>query len=209
MAPPSWLPKEVWPLDARALDLDAGSIAVSEVGKGPTLLFYTGIGSFIWRDVVLRLSDTFHCVIVDPPGIGLSGRTTRAAATLANSARAVGAVVRALDLQDITLVVHDSAGPPAIAALSRTPERVRGIVGVNTFGWRPSGLAFRGMLALMGSSVMRRIDLSTRLLSRITSTSFGVGRHLDARSRVAYRKGLALSMGAFHDYLRDAFAESA
>src|SRR3954469_22783625 len=100
MAPPVWLPKEVWPFDARALDMDAGSIAVSEVGKGPTLLFYTGIGSFIWRDVVLRLSDTFHCVIVDPPGIGLSGRTTRAAATLANSARAVGAVVRALDLQD-------------------------------------------------------------------------------------------------------------
>jgi pimeloyl-ACP methyl ester carboxylesterase len=204
MAPPSWLPKEVWPLDARALDLDAGSIAVSEVGKGPTLLFYTGVGSFIWRDVVLPLSDTFHCVIVDPPGIGLSGRTTRAAATLANSARAVGAVVRALDLRDITLVVHDSAGPPAIASLSRTPERVRGIVGVNTFGWKPSGRAFRGMLALMGSSVMRRIDLSTGLLSRITSTSFGVGRHLDARSRHAYREGLALSMGAFHDYLRDA-----
>lgn len=204
MAPPSWLPKEVWPLDARALDLDAGSIAVSEVGTGPTLLFYTGVGSFVWRDVVLRLADTFHCVVVDPPGIGLSGRTTRAAATLANSARAVGAVVRALDLRDITLVVHDSAGPPAIAALSRTPERVKGIVGVNTFGWRPSGRAFRGMLALMGSSVMRRIDLSTGLLSRITSTSFGVGRHLDARSRVAYRNGLALGMGAFHDYLRDA-----
>jgi len=204
MAPPTWLPTEVWPLDARALDLDAGSIAVSEVGNGPTLLFYTGIGSFIWRDVVLRLSDDFRCVIVDPPGIGLSGRASRSATTLANSARAVSAVVRALDLRDITLVVHDSAGPPALAGLSRTPERVRGIVGVNTFGWKPSGRAFRGMLAVMGSSLMRRIDLSTGLLSRITSTSFGVGRHLDARSRLAYREGLALGMGAFHDYLRDA-----
>src|SRR5207248_93993 len=36
------------------------------------------------------------------------------------------------------------------------------------------------------------------------SSGFGVGRHLDARSRVAYREGLARSMGAFHDYLRDA-----
>lgn len=204
MAPPTWLPTEVWPLDARALDLDAVSIAVSEVGNGPTLLFYTGIGSFIWRDVVLRLSDDFRCVIVDPPGIGLSGRASRSATTLANSARSVSAVVRALDLRDITLVVHDSAGPPALAGLSRTPERVRGIVGVNTFGWKPSGRAFRGMLAVMGSSLMRRIDLSTGLLSRITSTSFGVGRHLDARSRLAYREGLALGMGAFHDYLRDA-----
>jgi pimeloyl-ACP methyl ester carboxylesterase len=204
MAPAPWLPQDVWSLDARALDLDAGAIAVSEVGHGPTLLFYTGIGSFIWRDVVLRLSDDFRCVIVDPPGIGLSGRAPRSAATLANSARAVSAVVRALDLREITLVLHDSAGPPALAALSRTPERVRGIVGVNTFGWKPSGRAFRGMLAVMGSSLVRRIDLSTGLLSRITSTSFGVGRHLDARSRLAYREGLALSMGAFHDYLRDA-----
>jgi pimeloyl-ACP methyl ester carboxylesterase len=204
MAPPAWLPKEVWPLDARAIDLDGGSIAVSEVGNGPTLLFYTGIGSFIWRDVVLRLSDDFRCVIVDPPGIGLSGGATRSATTLANSARALSTVVRALDLRDITLIVHDSAGPPALAGLSRTPERVRGIVGVNTFGWKPAGRAFRGMLAVMGSSLMRRIDLSTGLLSRITSTNFGVGRHLDARSRLAYREGLALSMGAFHDYLHDA-----
>jgi haloalkane dehalogenase len=204
MAPPVWLPKEVWPLHARALDVDAGSIAVSEVGNGPTLLFYTGVGSFIWRDVVLRLSDDFRCVIVDPPGIGLSGSVARSATTLASAARAVSAVVRALDLRDITLVVHDSAGPPAIAALSRTPERVRGIVGVNTFGWKPFGRAFRGMLAVMGSSLVRRIDLSTGLLSRITSSNFGVGRHLDARSRHAYREGLALSMGAFHDYLHDA-----
>jgi haloalkane dehalogenase len=120
---------------------------------------------------------------------------------LANSARAVTAVIQALDLTNVTLVIHDSSGPPALAAAARTPERIRGIVGVNTFGWKPAGRLFRGMLALMGSSTMRRIDVATGLLARVTATTFGVGRHLDAASRRAYRAGLTRSLGAFHDYL--------
>ena len=51
---------------------------------------------------------------------------------------------------------------------------------------------------------MRRMDLTTGVLPRLTATAFGVGRHLDARSREAWRIGIARSVGAFHDYLRDA-----
>jgi pimeloyl-ACP methyl ester carboxylesterase len=168
------------------------------------LLLYTGIGSFVWRDVMLRLSTDFRCVVLDPPGIGLSAPVARSATTLARSARAVAAVIETLRLENVTLVVHDTGCPPAIAAAARTPDRVRAIVGVNTFGWKPAGAAFRGMLALMGSPAMRGIDLATGLLARVTATGFGVGRHLDETSRRVYRAGLERSMGAFHDYLRDA-----
>jgi hypothetical protein len=57
-------------------------------------------------------------------------------------------------------------------------------------------------LAVMGSGVVRRIDLSTGAIARITSTSVGVGRHLDEASRRAYRDGLMQELGACHDYLR-------
>jgi pimeloyl-ACP methyl ester carboxylesterase len=204
LALPAWLPSDVWPLETTQVDVAGSAIAIAEVGSGPVLLFYTGIGSFIWRDVMLRLSADFRCVVLDPPGIGLSAPVPRSATTFAHSARAVTAVIQALDLHDVTLVVHDTGGPPALAAAARTPERIRGIVGVNTFGWRPAGAAFRGMLALMGSPVMRRIDVATGLLARVTSTAFGVGRHLDDASRRAYRTGFARSMGAFHDYLGEA-----
>jgi len=204
LALPDWLSRDVWPFDTTQVDLDGSAIAVSEVGAGPVLLFYTGIGSFIWRDVMLRLSADFQCVVLDPPGIGLSGRVPRSATTLASSARAVAAVVQALDLQDLTLVIHDTGAPPALAAAARTPDRVRGIVGVNTFGWKPAGRAFRSMLAVMGNPLIRRIDVATGLLARVTATTFGVGRHLDDASRRAYREGIARSMGAFHDYLGEA-----
>ena len=201
---PRWLPESVWPFETTALDVDGSSIAIAEVGEGPTLLFYTGIGAFVWRDVMLRLSGGFRCIAVDPPGIGMSAPVPRASLTLESSARALNAVIHALDLKDFTLVIHDTGAPPATAAAARTPERVRGLVGVNSFGWKPAGRPFRGMLAVMGSGVARRIDLMTGLIARITSTSFGVGRNLDEDSRRAYRDGLLQELGAFHDYLREA-----
>jgi pimeloyl-ACP methyl ester carboxylesterase len=203
------MPKEVWPFQPMAIDLDGASIAFSDTGRGPTLLFYTGIGSFVWRDVILALSGDFRCVVLDPPGIGLSSPVRRSATTLDNSARAVAAVIRVLDLRDMTLVIHDTAGPPAIAAAAHTPDRVRGIVGVNTFAWRPAGAAFRGMLALMGSTFMRRLDMATGILPRITASAFGVGRHLDAASRRAYREGFERTIAAFHDYLGEARSSDA
>jgi haloalkane dehalogenase len=204
LALPAWLPREVWPFETTQLDVDGAAIAIADVGTGPVLLFYTGIGSFVWRDVMRCLSADFRCVVLDPPGIGLSAPVPRSATTLAHSARAVAAVIQALDVQNLTLVVHDTGCPPALAAAARTPNRIRGIVAINTFGWKPAGPAFRGMLTLMGSPAMRRIDLATGLLARVTATAFGVGRHLDETSRRAYRAGLERSMGAFHDYLGEA-----
>lgn len=204
LARPVWLPREVFPFDAFAVDVDRSTVAVIEAGRGPALIFYTGIGLFVWRDVMLRLSRDFHCVAVDPPGIGLSAPIPRKEATLRRSARTVAAVINALDLRDFTLVVHDTGGPPAFAALARFPSRVRGMVAVNTFGWKPSGGAFRGMLSVMGSGVVRQFSVSTGALARVTASSFGAGRHLDAASRCAYRTGFQKSMPAFHAYLRDA-----
>ena len=204
LALPEWLPAAVWPFKTMRLDVGGSAIAISEAGAGPVLLFYTGIGSFIWRDVMTRLAADFRCITFDPPGIGLSAPVARAETTLSNSARAATGVIQALDLTDLTIVIHDSSGPPALAAAGRVPDRIRGIVGVNTFGWKPQGRAFRGMLALMGNPTMRRIDIATGFLARVTSTAFGVGRHLDVASRRAYRAGLRRSMGAFHDYLGQA-----
>jgi pimeloyl-ACP methyl ester carboxylesterase len=76
---------------------------------------------------------------------------------------------------------------------------------VNAFGWRPSGAFFRGMLALMGSAPMREFDVMTDFLMRITSTNFGIGRHMDQASRQAFRAGVdGDARRAFHYYLRDA-----
>lgn len=203
---PEWLSETVWPFRTFGLEIDHATIAVTDVGQGPALLFvHTGVWSFIWRDVMTRLSRDFRCVCLDAPGTGRSSRLPGRAITLERSARAVTAVIETLALQDLTLVVHDLGGPAGLAGAAQAAERIRGIVAVNAFGWRPAGTFFRGMLALMGSAPMREFDVMTDFLMRITSTNFGIGRHMDQASRQAFRAGVdSDARRAFHYYLRDA-----
>jgi pimeloyl-ACP methyl ester carboxylesterase len=66
------------------------------------------------------------------------------------------------------------------------------------------------MLALMGSRVIRELDAWTDFMGWIGSSSFGAGRHLDAASRRAFRKGSAAgARAAFHYYMRSALHSAA
>ena len=76
---------------------------------------------------------------------------------------------------------------------------------MNAFGWKPSGAAFRAMLAVVGNGLTRELDVLTGFIPRLTSSSFGVGRHLDRSSRKAFRTGMGpRGRRAFHNYIRDA-----
>ena len=204
---PKWLPIETYPFEIRALGAEEQRIAYTDVGRGPTLLFvHTGMWSFVWRDVIDLLRSDFRCVSLDAPATGLSGGTPRTHATLRQAAARITVLVDALGLDDLTLVFHDLGGPAALlAAAGWPPGRVRRLVAVNAFGWQPAGPLFRGMLGLMGSAPMREIDALTGFLPRITSTAFGVGRHLDRAARRAFRAGVDhRGRRSFHRYLRDA-----
>ena len=203
---PDWLPERVWPFETFGLEIDDSIVAVTEVGKGPTLLLvHCGFWSLVWRDVITRLASDFRCVAFDAPGTGRSTKLVGDAITVDRAARAVNGIIEGLALDDFTLVVHDLGGPVGIAGAARTSSRVRGIAAINTFAWKPSGALFRGMLAMMGSAPIRELDAFTGILPRITQTSFGVGRHLDAASRRAFFAGVGKSeRRAFHHYLRDA-----
>jgi pimeloyl-ACP methyl ester carboxylesterase len=201
---PSWLPSSAWPWETYALSHPRGRIAVTDAGHGPTLLFvHVGSWSFVWRDVLLRLQNDFRCVTLDAPGSGLSDRL--ATPTLAQAGDAVTAVIDALQLRDVTLITHDLGGPAGFLAAARRPDRIAALAAVNCFAWTPTGPAFRGMLALMGSGPVRGVDVATNALARITSTSFGVGRHLSRADRAVFRAGIdARARRAWHAYFRDA-----
>ncbi len=206
LARPSWLKEDVWPFETFALMVDGRQIAVTDIGQGPVLLFvHTGFWSFVWRDVMSCLSDEFRCVCFDAPGTGQSDRLPLEEITLECAARALEAVVKALDLTDITLILHDLGGPSGIAGAARASDCIRGLCAVNTFGWRPTGAAFRGMLTVMGSVAMREFDALTGVLPRITAGPFGIGRHMDERSRHTFLAGIGREgIRSFHSYIGDA-----
>jgi haloalkane dehalogenase len=206
LARPAWLPESVWPFQTSAMEVEGSRIAITDVGQGPVLVFvHTGFWSFIWRDVILRLAPDFRCICFDAPGTGQSDRLPAGSISLERASRALTAIILALNLQDVTLVVHDLGGPSGIAGAARVPDRIRGLCAVNAYAWKPSGMAFRGMLAFMGSTAIREFSAWTGILTRITSRAFGVARHLDAASRKAFYAGVGRQgVRAFHSYLRDA-----
>ena len=189
---PGWLPSSAWPWQPSALDHAGGRIAVTDTGRGPTLLFvHVGSWSFVWRDVLLRLQNDFRCVAIDAPGCGLSDRVSDP--TLAQAGEAVTAVIDALELRDVTLVAHDLGGPAGFLAAARRADRIAALAAVNCFAWTPTGAAFRGMLAAMGSAAVREFDAATGVLPRVTSSSFGVGRHWSTADRAIFRAGIDAS----------------
>src|SRR6266481_2768722 len=50
---PRWLSEPVWPFQSSSIEVDGSKVAVTDVGRGPVLLFvHTGFWSIIWRDVI-------------------------------------------------------------------------------------------------------------------------------------------------------------
>jgi len=206
LARPDWLPRQVWPFESFGVPSGGSRLAVTDTGSGPTLLFvHVGTWSFVWRDLVNRLRSDFRCVFFDAPGNGRTEDRPGGRVSIQRASLAVSDVIAALGLTGITVVMHDLGGPTTLAAIAEIPEQIRGIVAMNTFGWRPDVLPLRFMLALMGNSLVREINVATGFLPRIASTAFGVGRRLDQPSRAAFRAGVgARGRRAFHDYVQDA-----
>lgn len=186
---PEWLTQEIWPFPLTTIATREHILSVTDVGQGPTLLIvHVGMWSILWRDVLVDLQSNFRCVTLDAPANGLT--TGPAKVEIPDAAEAIDAVVQHLELDDITLVFHDLGGVASLEAASLWPDRIRGIAAINTFGWRPSGVAFRSMLTMMGNPVVREISVCTGWLPRMASTRLGVGRQWDRATRKAFRKGM-------------------
>jgi haloalkane dehalogenase len=153
---------------------------------------------------MLALSSDFRCICLDAPGTGLSGRPPERL-SLELSAAAVVNVLEQLDLSRVTLVCHDLGGISGFAGAARESHRVERLVAVNALAWRPHTWSLRSALAVFGSAAIREADALTHLVPRITSTTFGIGRHLDPPSRRVFLESFDRDrIRAFHAYLRDA-----
>ena len=209
IAPPEWLPAGVYPFVLRSLDLGDETVAYIDEGDGPTLLFvHTGMWSFIFRDVIMRLRDDFRCVTLDFPGYGLSPEPRHGDLDLETQSKLLARFAAELGLTDITLVLHDLGGVVGSGFAAADPDRVRGFVMANTFTWKPEGKALDRMLRIVSSRLVTALDRATRLIPRLTATKAGVGLHLSRADRGAFlgpfRKRRRIVR--FHMLMRDALA---
>jgi pimeloyl-ACP methyl ester carboxylesterase len=203
--PPPSVDHQSWPYHPQVTEAGGTPVAYYDVGSGPTLLLvHTGLWSFIWRDLIQHLSNHFRCIAIDSPGTGHSAIGSRRP-NLESAANAVESVIRALKLGELTLVLHDLGGISGVVGAGRSSATLRGVVAINTFAWRPSGRFLRLMLRIAGSAGAGELDVLTHLVPKLTASRFGIGRHLSASSRRAFRESMrSPQIRAFHYYLADA-----
>ena len=197
----------------RALGIDLNVLDASGDARLPPVLFLHGwpTSSFLWRKVIAELSGSGRLVAPDLPGFGRSEMPAAFACTLDDQARVLGALVDALDLERVVLAVHDLGGPIGLLWAVRNPERVAGLVVLNTLFHRdgPARLFLSGtplgLLALLrarASARLRFLLLVARTpgLRRLVFTRALVGEamRMGTRDRSALsREDLSTYAGAF------------
>ncbi len=102
--------------------------------EAPPLLMVHGnpTWSFYWRNLVKAFAPEYRCVVPDHVGHGLSERPASADYRLQQHIDNLVALIDHLDLERLTLVVHDWGGPIGLGAGVARRERVARLVIFNT-----------------------------------------------------------------------------
>lgn len=132
---PEWLADQL-PFKRRVFS-DAGhDIHFIDEGEGSPVLLLHGNPTwcYLWRKVIRILADNDLRVIApDLVGLGLSDKPRDPAThTLDFHADRISALVRALDLKDLTIAAQDWGGPISAVMAARNPDRIHGAVFANT-----------------------------------------------------------------------------
>lgn len=175
---PTWLDRTLYPFTPRRFEHPDGVMSYLDEGCGPPVVLVHGTPSysFEFREVIRALAPRYRVIAPDHLGFGLSDKPgpTGKLSVRDHQARLL-ALFDALDLRDVTLVVHDFGGPIGIPLALDRPERVKRLVVLNSWMW-PIG----------DEPQIRRID-------RLVRSSFG--RWLYLRANISPRMLLPSAFG--------------
>lgn len=134
-------------------------------GSGPVLCVHGNpTWSFYWRRIIEELKGETRVVAPDHLGMGLSDRVP-GGLLLADHIAALVSLIDQLDLEDITLVVHDWGGAIGFGAALERPDRFARFVVTNTAAFPSAFMPKRiaacrapgaGRLAVQGGNAFAR-----------------------------------------------------
>ena len=132
-----WLDTTLYPFENKFLRLDAGNMHYIDEGEGEIILFVHGTPtwSFLYRDFIKEFSKEYRCIAIDHIGFGMSDKPNLVPGTPEWHSQNLSQFIKKLDLQNITLVVHDFGGPIGLATGIEHSERIKKVVLFNSWLW--------------------------------------------------------------------------
>ncbi|ACO46513.1 haloalkane dehalogenase [Deinococcus deserti] len=173
--------------------LDSELAFVDTGGGGRPIVFLHGnpTSSYLWRNVIPEVEGLGRCLAPDLVGMGESGKAPAGNYSIAEHARYLDAWFDTLGLRDVILVLHDWGGPLGFHWAARHPERVAGIVYMETIvqpvtwdDWDPGGVRiFQALRSRAGEELILQKNV---FIERILPSS--VIRPLGEQEMEAYRR---------------------
>lgn len=138
---PAWVNPLEYSFRPCFLQLEAGRMHYVDEGQGEVIVMVHGTPtwSFLYRNLIKKLSPHYRVIAPDHIGFGLSDKPENWSYLPLDHARNLSDLVERLELRDITLVVHDFGGPIGLSYAIEHPENVKRIVIMNTFMWPLKG----------------------------------------------------------------------
>lgn len=124
-----------WPFKARYTDAPGFRMHYVDEGKGEdTLLLLHGepTWGYLYRQQITSWKQYARVVAPDHMGFGKSATPSSRTYWLQDHIDNLESLVLSLDLNNITLVMHDFGGPVGMGLAARHPDRIKSIVAVNS-----------------------------------------------------------------------------
>jgi pimeloyl-ACP methyl ester carboxylesterase len=170
---PAWVDARLYPFTSRYHDVGPGRMHYVDEGSGPPLLMVHGTPtwSFLYRRLIADLMRDHRVIAPDHLGFGLSDHPPDWSYRPEDHARNLERLIEALELRDVTLVVHDFGGPIGLSYAIRHPDNVRALVLFNTWMWSLRGTTAeklsRFMSGAFGRFLYTRLNISPRALLKV------------------------------------------
>jgi len=124
-------PREIspdFPYESLYLEIEGAKLHYIEAGKGDPILFLHGnpTSSYLWRNIIPYLTPWGRCIALDLIGMGKSDKPD-IDYRFFDHVKYVEGFIKALELQRITLVVHDWGSALGFHYASRNAANIKGI----------------------------------------------------------------------------------
>lgn len=152
-----------YPFESNYLPIKGGKIHFIDEGEGPAVLLVHGnpTWSFYFRKLISLLSENHRVVAIDHMGCGLSDKPQNYQYTLTQHIENLAILIRSIDIDHFSLIVHDWGGPIGIGCGINRLEKLEKIVVMNSAAFRSSKIPLRIRLCRMpvlGEPIVRLLN---------------------------------------------------
>ncbi len=158
-------------LKSQTVEVSGLNLHYLSAGKGEPVLLLHGwpTSSFLWRRVIPAIAEKNHVIALDLPGFGRSDKPLDATYSFRFFDGVLDGFLAALDIETISLAVHDLGGPIGLYWACRNPSRIRRLALLNTLVYPEVSWAVKLFV----------IGVRTPFLRDLVTSSWGLKKALE------------------------------